>query len=260
MRYFRIFLLHFQDVFEQRGRSLVWLLLTFVGPLVMILFWRGASAIPDWSMQQITSYYFLIIILGAFIMTHIEEEIGRKDIHEGQLTMFLLKPFSYIGMKFFYALPNRLIQGIFGVLFFLILFLLFPNMFSLTESPLLLLLGVFVVVGGFFIAFLFKMIVGLFAFWMTEARGLFDVINAFLMIFAGYLMPLSLFPSWLANVTYLLPFSYMLYFPVLAFEGKLKIEELLHVLGMQALWIGLLFFLYKIVWNAGIKKYSAVGQ
>lgn len=260
MKYYRIFVLHLQQVFEQKGQTFVWILLSFMGPLLMILFWRGAKAIPGWTIEQLTAYYFLIIIVGAFVMTHIEERIGKIDIQEGQLTMYLLKPFSYFWFKFYYSVPNRILQGIFGSTFFLFCVSLFPSLFSFNITPAIFLFSFLLVVVGFFMAFLFKVIIGIMAFWMTEAKGLFEVINIIVTIFAGYLMPIALFPQWLQDITFVTPFPYMIYYPVIAFTGKLQVNEMVQIFLMQLVWVVILYFVYRLVWTAGIKKFSAVGQ
>ena len=260
MRIYKIFLLHFQEVFEQRGRTFVWVLSSLIGPILMILFWRGAKAIPGWTIAQLTSYYFLVIILGAFIMTHIEERIGKLDILEGQLIMHIIKPFPYFWLKFFYAVPYRIVQGIFGICLFLVFYFSIPHMFSITSDVRIFMLGVLITFGAFFLAFIFKMIVGICAFWVTEARGLYELVNIVLVVFAGYLMPLSLFPTWLHYITNYLPFPYMLYFPIMAFTGKLTIEELMPIFGIQLFWICFFYLLYKKIWHEGLKKFSSVGQ
>jgi ABC-2 type transport system permease protein len=73
-------------------------------------------------------------------------------------------------------------------------------------------------------------------------------------------MPLAFLPDWLERIASMLPFAYMIYFPVIAFEGKLTLIELLQILGVQCVWIGVFFFVYKALWRAGLKKYTAVGQ
>src|SRR6266849_4791416 len=102
MKYIRIFLLNLQKHIELRSRMIVWLLVVAFNPLIMILFWRGVStALPDgWNVSLLTSYYFLVIVAGAFLMCHIEEDVAELDIQEGNLSPYLLKPFSYFWMKF----------------------------------------------------------------------------------------------------------------------------------------------------------------
>jgi ABC-2 type transport system permease protein len=255
-----MFLLHAQEVYQERSRLIVWFLLSWITPLVLILFWRGAKDLGGWTIEEITSYYLLVIVMGVFLMSHHEDVIAVTDIQEGRLTSYLLKPFSYFWSKFFNEISYRIVQG--GIGFFLLfLFVqLFPHYFVFADSPIILLLSVSVSLLSLFLIFVFKSIVGLTAFWMTEARGAFEVVDATLAIFAGYLMPIAFMPGWMHSFIYLLPFPYMIYYPVIAFEGKLTAIQLVHVMGVQVLWIAVFVFLYKKMWRSGIKKYTAVGQ
>lgn len=260
MRYVKIFLLHLQESFGQRSVSLVWLLLSIITPLLMILFWRGAKQINDWSPSLITSYYLLAVIMSAFLMTHIENDVARLDIQEGNLSQYLLRPFSYLLFWFFTAISYRVIQGIFGIIVVLFLILFFPNSFIVTTNPFIFAGSICIAVCAFLLSFYFKMIIGILAFWIIEIYGLFEIIEVILTIFAGYLMPIALLPNWLAHTAYMLPFSYMIYFPIIAFEGKLSGIELFKVLSVQTIWILIFYLLYQKLWHAGLKKFSAVGQ
>lgn len=260
MRYFKLFLLQFQEVIEDRGRIFVWFLLATIVPLISILFWRGAGHIPGWTGEEITSYYLLAIIVYAGIMCHQEEHVAIVDIQEGGLTAYLVKPISYIYLVFFNELSYRLLQGGMGIVLLFCFLIFFPHFFAFTTSFVLLFYSCLVAIAAFFLTFIFKMNIGLLAFFMTETRGAFEAINVLLTIFSGIVMPLAFLPSSLASFVYALPFASMVYFPIIAFEGKLTTNELLHVLMIQTLWIIIFYGLYKILWQKGIKKYTAVGQ
>lgn len=260
MRSFRIFLTCTQEVIAERSEQVIWLLLSCINPLLMILFWRGSSSIKGWTGNVVFSYYLLIIVAGAFLMPHTEENVGVRDIQEGQLSMYILKPFSYYWLKFFNAAAYRIISGIFSILIFIVFLCFSPNLLNFSNSPVNIFLSIIISLNALFLSFSYKMIIGISAFWLIEIRGLFEVVEVVLAVFAGYLMPIALFPDWLAGISYALPFSYMIYFPVISFEGRLSVFELYRVIIIQIIWLYLFYLLYKKMWNEGLKKYSAVGQ
>ena len=260
MRYLRFFLLQFQEVIEDKSRIIVWFLLATIAPLILILFWRGASLSNGWTSAEITSYYLFAIVIYAGAMCHQEEHVATIDIQEGGLTAYLLKPFSYIRLIFFNEISYRLIQGSVGLILLGLLILLFPQLFTFTKEIDIFLLSCLMLILSFSLTFVFKMVVGLLGFWMTETRGAFEAVNVLIVIFSGTLMPLAFLPEWLEKIAYLLPFAYMLYFPVIAFEGKLSIDQFGPVLISQLIWIVIMYLLYRILWKYGIKKYTAVGQ
>src|SRR5437667_429682 len=108
MRYFKIFLLYSQEALEARSRIIVWFLLSCIFPTVLILFWRGAKNLGGWTIEEIISYYLLVVVMGTLLMSHHEDHVAILDIKEGGLTAYLLKPFSYFWLIFFNETPYRL--------------------------------------------------------------------------------------------------------------------------------------------------------
>lgn len=259
-RHITIFFLQFQEVLEDRGRIVVWSILAAVSPLVYILFWQGTNGAAGWTREEIQSYYLLAIFMYASVMSHQEEHIAIVDIQEGALTAYLLKPYSYIRLLFYNEISYRTIQGALAVLCLLCISFLFPHLITVTNQLDIFLFSCVILVCAFFLTFIFKTVIGLLAFWTTEMRGIFEPVTFILVIFSGMLIPLAFFPDWLAKITSFLPFASMIYFPVLAFEGKLAMPQLWSVLGVQIAWIIALYGVYRLLWWAGLKQYTAVGQ
>jgi len=231
----------------------------------MIIFWNGATSggrVIDgtWTFQLLASYYLFILIVGVFAMSHIEEEVALIDIKEGGISPYLLKPFSYFWMKLFAEMPHRFIQGGFGIVAIFIVTIFFRDIVVFTHSWLIFSLSVACLMLAYVLSFTLKMTVGILAFWLTEIRGMFEVMEVVILILGGILMPLTLYPKLLEQISYVLPFGYIIYFPVIAFQGQLSAISLLQVLAGQLMWIVVFGFLYKWLWRAGIRKYSAIGQ
>jgi len=265
MRYVRMFLLFFQDVNVQRARSFVWFLLSLLNPLLLLVFWSGVYAqnhgmLQGWSLSTISSYYILLIIASAFLDVHIEETVAILDIREGGLVKYLTRPFSYFWLMFLSELPWRVFQGGLGVLIFLFFALFFNNLIQLTQDPVIIILSFLVIGLAYMLSFVFKMILGLSAFWVTDFWGLQQLVEVTALSFAGFLMPLEFYPKILEQIAYILPFSYIIYFPVVAIQGKLSALQLFQILGIQALWICALTVCYRYLWRKGIEKFVGVGQ
>ncbi len=257
MRYLKIFLLQFQQAFIYRSRMAVWFLISFLNPMISLMFWRGANVV---GLSNLTSYYLLLTIASALLMSHTEEEIALNHIQKGELVKFLLKPFPFVIQNLFGELPWRIIQGGFGLAIFIGISLLFHLQFSIDWNiswwiPVFL-TGIF----GYLIAYLFKIILAFSAFWLVEYRGLQQLSDVVVIIFTGIVMPIYLFPQILQKITYWLPFPYMIYFPVLVWQKQIIGTDLLLLFGKQILWIIVLFIIYKFLWQKGIRKFTGVGQ
>lgn len=265
MRYVRIFLIHFEDAIVDRSRSFVWFLIALINPLMLLLFWRGAilekpEAYGQWNVPSVVSYYFLLIIAGAFLQVHIDEKIAYTDIQQGALANYLTRPFSYLVWNFFIELPYRIIQGSFGIMVFLIGSAVIGHIIAIANDPMVLFLAIIVVLLGFLISFLFKMILGLSALWTTDFSGLTNFIEVVTLVLGGFILPIHLFPQLLQRISFGFPFVYMFYFPIIAVMGRLGITELLQLIATQFVWVMGLGLMYRFVWNRGIRLFTAIGQ
>ncbi len=57
----------------------------------------------------------------------------------------------------------------------------------------------------------------------------------------------------------MLPFPYTLSFPILLILGELSPQEIAANFGMQAVWVVLSYLIFRLIWRAGLKQFSAVG-
>ena len=265
MKFINIFLLFFQHVVNFRSRIFIWFLTSFLNPLSLLIFWVAVfkdreGVLTGWTLSTVTTYYFLLIIAGSFIIAHIEEDVAIKDIREGQLVAYLIKPISYFWIKFFNETPWRIIQGFFGVIVFSIFYILFSEFITLPNTLSGITMAAIMVLLAFFISFTFKMIVGLSAFWFIDFWGLQQIIEVVIIILAGFVMPIEFFPDWLEKLSHLTPFAYMIYYPILSLQSKLPVAQAINVISIQIMWLGILAVVYKLVWARGIKKFTGVGQ
>lgn len=264
-KFINIFLLHFQEVIQNKGRAFIYFLMILLNPLILILFWNGAisedtNIASQWSKNEMITYYLLMTLAMSFLIVHIEEDVAFKDIKEGVLVKYLLRPFSYLISKFVEELPWRIAEGLFGVLVFFVVVLFFSISFSFVDSIGEILLTVLIVISALCISFIYKMILGLLANWTTDFWGVMSIQEVVFLIFGGMVMPLSMYPELLAKISYGLPFSYIAYFPVIAIQGNFTIYELLRIVLFQMFWIAALYKFYQFLWQKSLRIFTGVGQ
>lgn len=264
MRYVRILFIHLQDVFQSRLRVFIWFLIPVIEASILLFFWKGpltkTASIAGWNYGELASYYIFLIIASSFIVCHIEEDVSKRDIKDGNLVNYVMRPFSYFWMKFFLEIPWRILQGAYGCILAVTIFLFAPSLFVFVNTLDGVLFSILIVIFALFLSFLYKMILGLIAFWLIDTSGIYEFLEIFYALLGGLILPLALMPNWLAQIASYSPFAYITYFPVIAFQGKLQTSELLHVLYMQGFWICFFGVLYQVLWNLGIKKFNTVGQ
>jgi len=257
MRYFKIILLHFESIIEHRLRSLVWFFTSMVNPLIILIFWAG---IPVSNRQNINSYYLLLIVASALLSSHIEEDVADYDIRQGDLVRYLIKPFPYYWIKFIEEIPYRVLQGFYGIIALVIINILFKNIIEIHPGWLTIEIGIIAAVLAFFMSFTYKMCLGMLAFWFKQIRGITQLMEIISIIFAGFIIPIDMFPAQLKTIAYFLPFSYMIYFPVKIFQGGLAIVELKKIIVGQLIWLTIFIVINRFEWKQGIKTFTAIGQ
>lgn len=265
MRYVRILLLHFEQAFEYRSRNLVWFLIELINPLLYLLFWRGAmqsnhTLLSGLTFTDIASYYFLLIFAGAVLIVHIEEDVALLDIKEGGLVKYLTRPFSYFWLKFFEEIPWRIIQGFFGIIILLFFISFYGNIIKLVNDPQTIIFVICIGILAYLLSFVFKMVVGLSAFWIIDYSGLQQLLTVIFLVFAGYVIPIQFFHPVLQSISNILPFAYMIYYPVLALQGKLVGIEAVKILFIQSIWLLALSAIYNRMWKKGVRMFTGIGQ
>jgi ABC-2 type transport system permease protein len=264
MKYFKIFLLYTQDSMTDRLRSLVWVLIPFINAAFFLLFWsaafqQGVQTVQGWDRSMIMTYYLLLIIVGAMLLSHIELSVDT-DIRLGEVSKYLLKPFPYYWFMFFTELPYRLIQGFYAILFYVALFFFFPEIRIPTPDLLSVLLILLIFICAYFLCFTYKMLIGLVTFWIKDNKGIRDTSDVLILFLAGFNFPLTFLPSPIAEIALSLPFSYIIYYPLISLLGELSAPEMMRVLFIQLIWLALFTCFYKFMLKGGLKKYTAVGQ
>ncbi|MEZ5229223.1 MAG: ABC-2 family transporter protein [Acidimicrobiales bacterium] len=87
------------------------------------------------------------------------------------------------------------------------------------------------------IGFAVRFCASLVTFWLMDSRGIDQMVTLVMNFFAGLLLPLNLFPSWLETVARALPFASMIQLPAEIFLGQRDGIELVGVIAQQLFWM-----------------------
>lgn len=112
---------------------------------------------------------------------------------------------------------------------------------------------------SFLIYVLFDFCFGMIAFFTTYIFGLMMIKNALLGFLTGQLIPISFFPQAMQRVFDFLPFSSMVYTPVMIYLGKYSGKTLGFMLIRQAVWVIILYVLGSLIWRKVTKRLVVLG-
>ena len=132
----------------------------------------------------------------------------EQDLRSGRLAYLLPRPISYLGATFAEAMGtlsvNLIVLGTVTCLF---------TWFTAGSLPFpaagLIVSFVFGLLAGI-LAIIFKMLIGLSAFWLGDVDPFYWVWEKLLFMLGGLMLPLAVYPLWLQKLAYLTPFPAIL--------------------------------------------------
>jgi ABC-2 type transport system permease protein len=102
-------------------------------------------------------------------------------------------------------------------------------------------------------------LMGSLAFFAESALGIFELWLGVHAIFSGYLVPLEALPHWVRGAANVLPFRFMLGFPVETLVGLLGRHDAMMALAAQWGYVALFGLAARWVWRVGLRTFSAYG-
>jgi len=225
------------------------------------VFSNPAREIFGYNREKILTYIFGILILKAIVLSARAVDVAG-EISRGDLTNYLLKPISYFKYWFVRDISSKVLNLLFASVETVVLLLILrpPLYFQTNPGSLLAFLISILIAIILFFGLLF--LVNLVALWMPEngwaAQFLFMVI--IVEFLSGGVFPLDILPRAIQGVLYSLPFPYLLFFPLQVYLGKLSAVEVVKGLVISGIWVGLILFSVRAVWQKGIRNYSAEGR
>ncbi len=236
-------------------------------PLIAVLYvwvtiYAGKSkgaVIGSYNLAEMISYYLLATIVDALTAVNEDDWQIAADIKDGNISQFILKPIDYLVYRLFLFFSGRItylaVAAIPLAIFILCLhqyFVLPPNW---TTFGAFLCSTFLTALLQFFMSYAMAML----AFWVLEVSTFIFILFAFEYIASGHLFPLDILPAGLAKVLFLTPFPYQLYFPVTIYMGKVQDGDLVRGMLIQTGWVLVAYGMARLMWQRGLKKYSAVG-
>ena len=230
-----------------------------IPPLAYLFVWStaaGEAGIGGLTRGEFVAYYLILIVVNQFTYSQTNWTVGDV-IRTGGMNPLLLRPMA----PFFDAVATQVSGLVVYSAFILpvtavLALVLRPELHVqgrdvLAFFPALLLAGLLRFFWGYWLALL--------AFWATRADALLALQDALVFLLAGQVAPTVLLPGVLRTVSSVLPFRYMLGFPVEVLIGQLGPAEVWRGFLAQGSWLVVAVALYVTLWRLGVRRYSAVG-
>jgi len=231
--------------------------------LALYFFWlavfESRGSLFNYQKKEVLTYILGALILTSIIVASRSIDIGG-EINQGDLTNYLLKPVSYFKFWFTKDLADKFLNVIFSLLE-ITLFLIFLNPDIYFQKNLIYYFYLLVTVPvGTVLYFYINFLLGMVAFWTPEVWGVRFVFWILLEFLSGGMFPLDILPKGIYNIFQLLPFPYLLFFPLKIYLGGTSFFEMSKGIIISLFWLIMLDFIVKKVWQKGLRIYSAEGR
>jgi ABC-2 type transport system permease protein len=230
-----------------------------IPPLIYLFVWStaaGGERIGSFSRGEFVAYYLVLILVNQLTYAQTNWTVGDV-IRSGDLNPWLLRPMAPLYHAISTEIAGKVVYMIFLIPVTAILALVLrPELHTTTQEvlafiPTLALAWALRFFWGYWLALL--------AFWATRADALLAAQDALVFLLAGQVAPTALLPGAMRALATVLPFRYMVGFPVEVLTGHLDRSELVSGFVWQVAWLAVALALSAAVWRRGLRRYSAVG-
>jgi ABC-2 type transport system permease protein len=228
--------------------------------LAMLSVWgvllHSGSSVAGFGWPQMKAYLVIAFGTSLLLSAYGDMEMGWR-IREGLVAIDLTKPVDYQRARFAeciggVVLELALVAGVVTVVALFTGGMAAPGAGQAALFAVSLLLVVPVKFGVLYLS-------SLMCFWTQNFIGLYMARLAIVGLFSGALVPLVLLPDGLRMLANVLPFAGITSTPALLYLGQVTGWEAAGLIGLQALWAVLLWFIGKALWTAALRQLTVHG-
>ena len=262
------------DMMAYRFNIFVWVIVTVLEVACLIFLWFAVyqsseggidSSINGFTYKEMISYVVLTTVFGFVTFNNDTLWYINRDIREGTIGNYVIKPISYRGrfvasnigallmMTLVFGTP--LYGASLGVLIG-IGFLKIPSVLGfIAHFGLFLVSGVLASLLNDVIAYIF----GVLCFYTSAAWGLNALKTTIISFLSGTILPIAFFPNVFREIVTYMPFAGMSQNPVLILMMKYNYLECAKVILVSLGWLILLELFAKLLFNHAIKLVTVQG-
>ncbi|TMA25543.1 MAG: ABC transporter permease [Deltaproteobacteria bacterium] len=248
----------FAEAVAYRAEFLIWMFSTNM-PLVMLALWAAVARsgpVGSYTQKGFAAYYLAALLVRLLTGSWVVWEM-TMEIRQGTLALRLLRP---IHPLLAYSAENLAAVPMRGIVAIpLIVIFLWNVRDQLGGDPILWTILAPALLGSWLLTFLVMSIIGTLGLWFESASSLFEAWLGISAILSGYLIPLDLFPAAVREVALVLPFRFLLSFPVELVLGRVDRWHALALLVAQWGYVAAALLATRLVWRSGLRRYAAYG-
>ncbi|MBQ4434837.1 MAG: ABC-2 family transporter protein [Clostridia bacterium] len=249
--YMSVFRLRRRLETQYRGAALGGIICQMFFGLVLIALYRALYTGKPQSIPfaHIATYVWL---QQAFFRMLLATDADLLDkIRTGGIAYDLCRPLDLYGFYYARILAQKLMGSLLRAVPMLVFAALLPDGWgiSLPASLPALLWGLAALIIGLFCVCALENITMAFTMRTLDSRGMQAMLNLLMMVFAGNILPLTLFPDSWQPVISALPYAQLLDAPIRLYTGEYAVSQAGLILLRQAGWTVALLLLGRFMWH-----------
>ena len=254
--YLSVFGLRLRLETQYRGAVIGGVICQMFFGLILISVYQAlyAGKPQDIPISHVATYVWL---QQAFFRMLLASDAELMDkIRTGSIAYDLCRPVDLYGFYYVRILAQKLMGSLLRGAPILAFAALLPEGWGITPpaSPAALCLALLALLLGFLCVSAMENITMAFTMLTLDSRGMQAMLNLLMMVLAGNILPLTLFPdSWQPVITRL-PYAQMLDAPIRLYTGEYALSLAGGTLLMQAAWTVILAVLGSLFWRANRKR------
>ena len=248
--------------FQYRAAMVIWLIGRVVEALVFLSVWTAVAhsqggRVGGFEIGDFAAYYITMMMVGHLTFTWFMFEFEYR-VRTGAFSPLLLQPLHPIHRDIATNISYKFMTLVVMMPTAALMVWAFEPIFRTPGWALLAFVPVIAL--AFLMRFFVEWALALVALWTTRTAAANQVYFAALLFLSGQMAPLELMPGWVQTLAAVLPFRWMLAFPVELLLGRLTPAETMVGMAAQTAWLGLGWGLMALVWSRGVRRYAAVGS
>jgi len=254
---FTLLKVQYSNMLEYRVEIALWAISGII-PFFMLNIWTNNNLNESINISNVmlSRYFLSAFFVRQFSVVWVVFSF-EEDSLMGKISPYLIQPLNPFFRYFAQHLAEQITRFPFALIIAFIFFIINPESLWIPNLITLFLSAISTFLS-FLIQFLIQSIIACLCFWTEKASSIERLIFIPTLFLSGLLAPVASFPNYVKSWIYFTPFPYLIDFPANLLSGNTS--NVSGGLGMQILWIILLFPLFIKLWSEGTKKFTAMGS
>jgi ABC-2 type transport system permease protein len=251
----------FKMSIQYRWPTILGMVALLTEPVVYLVVWtsvaeQNGDAIGGLTRGQVSAY-FVVWTLVRNLTTGYSPDVWQRRFQEGTLADMLLRPVHPVHCDIAGGFGFNLPRVVVAVPLTAALILLFQP--DISPSALEVVVFVASVAAAYVLRAVAFCAVGTVGFWTTRIDAASRLYLAAELLLSGRLVPIVLYPTWLAAAATWLPFRYTFGFPIEVLTTSMSTGSLIAGFARQLAWIVVMTMVLRRLWRFAIRRFDAVG-